>query len=58
MNRVNKRQSIFRVNPDENERQKTVEKTLSNEIDANMRTLRFFHPFNDALQAVFVKVRV
>lgn len=57
MKRINRRQSIFQVNADECERQKTMEKALSNDIDNSLRVLQFFHPFNDALQAIFAKVR-
>lgn len=56
MKRIQKRQSIFQINVEVCERQKTMEKVLSNEIDENLRVLRLFYPFNDALQAVFVKV--
>lgn len=57
MNRTNKRPAIFQVNAGEGERLKAMEKVLSNEIDQNVRVLRLFHPFNDALQAVYAKVR-
>lgn len=56
MNRTNKRQSIFHLNVGECERQKAIEKLLSHDIDENLRTLRLFYPFNDALRAVFAKV--